>query len=208
MVTRSSLSPRGGRPRDPAVSQALLEAAERTLEAEGFSALTVGSLVKQVGATRPAFYRRYGSLAELVFEIIRRRFGPDVPPQTGTLACDLLALQRADVQMLNSELMRRNLPGLLEAMRLDPTIAELYRTHFITPRRDNVGQVIRAAVERSEIPPLDYDLEYVCDMLVGRLLTRLLLPIRQPIGEDLAQATVNTVLRELRAVSTGSGTSP
>ncbi|WP_417235617.1 TetR/AcrR family transcriptional regulator [Arthrobacter sp.] len=192
----------GGRPRDPAITQALFDAAERAVEAEGFSALTVDSLVKQVGANRPAFYRRFRSLPELVFEIIRRHFGHDAPPQTGSLASDLLTLQRDDVQMLGSDLMRRNLPGLFEAMRVDPTIAELYHTHFISPRREHVGAVIQAAVNRKEISPPTADLEYICDLLFGPLLARLLLPAGQPLDDDLAQATVATALRELHGPDT------
>lgn len=52
--------------------------------------------------------------------------------------------------MFASPLMRKNLPGLLEAVRADEELAALYKTRFVVPRRKNVGRLISEAVDRAD----------------------------------------------------------
>ncbi|GAA1532475.1 TetR/AcrR family transcriptional regulator [Brevibacterium picturae] len=186
-----------GRRYDPTISQALFQAAERMMQSDGFASLTIDGLVNEVGTTRPAFYRRYDSIARLALDVILRRYGDAPPADTGALRTDLLTLQRNDLAMMNSSLISRNLPALLEAMRTDETIRSMYMEQFISPRRNNVAKVIASAVDRGEIEDDSFDAEYVCDLLFGPLLSRALLPVELPINDLLARRTVDTVMREL-----------
>ncbi len=187
----------GGRPQTPGLSEALLQAAERTMVSEGFEALTVDRLVTEVGTTRPTFYRRFPSTAALAFEVIWRRFGTGSPVDTGSLSDDLLTLQREDIAMFSTPLMQRNLPGLVRLVRSDPEIRSRYRGDFIEPRRANVRDLIRSAADRGEIPSADVDFELVCDLLIGPLLARTLLPLEGALDDRLARMTVQTVMRQL-----------
>ncbi|MBD8020232.1 MULTISPECIES: TetR-like C-terminal domain-containing protein [Brevibacterium] len=188
---------------NPAISQALFQAAERVMTTEGFSELTVDGLVNEVGTSRPAFYRRYRSIARLALDVILERY-PDAPSSnTGSLRSDLLALQRNDVAMMTSPLLMHNLPALLEAMRTDEAIRRSYLDRFIAPRRRNVADVIAAAVGRGEIAEKDVDSEYICDLLFGPLLSRILLPTELPVTDVIARQTVATVLKELGVAKTG-----
>lgn len=170
---------------------------------DGFSELTVDGLVSEVGTSRPAFYRRYRSIARLALDVILERY-PDAPSSnTGSLRSDLLALQRNDVAMMTSPLLMHNLPALLEAMRTDNTIRQSYLDRFIAPRRQNVANVIAAAVERGEIVEKNVDSEYICDLLFGPLLSRILLPTDLPVTDVTARQTVATVLKELNVEKRG-----
>jgi AcrR family transcriptional regulator len=189
----------GGRPQTPGLSEALLQAAERTMVSEGFEALTVDRLVTEVGTTRPTFYRRFPSTAALAFEVIWRRFGTGSPVDTGSLSDDLLTLQREDIAMFSTPLMQRNLPGLVRLVRSDPEIRSRYRSDFIEPRRANVRDLIRSAADRGEIPSADVDFELVCDLLIGPLLARTLLPLEGALDDRLARMTVQTVMMQLGA---------
>lgn len=193
----TDVSNRTGRRHDPAISQALFQAAERIMASDGFSELTVDGLVTEVGTTRPAFYRRYRSIARLALEVVLKRYGNAPPSDTGDLRADLLALQRNDVAMMTSPLLRFNLPALFEAMRTDETIREMYLESFISPRRENVAAVLSAAQKRGEISAEDVDAEYICDLLFGPLLARVLLPTSLPLNDFIARKTVATVLREI-----------
>lgn len=173
---------------------------------DGFESLTVDRLVSEVGTTRPTFYRRFPSVAALAFEVIQQRFGTGTAVATGSLQQDLLALQREDIAMFSSPLLQRNLPGLLTSIRTDSEIRDRYRNGFVEPRRANVRDLVLAAVERGEIPPDRVDIEYVCDLLLGPLLARTLLPLDGPLDDRLARATVQTVMDHLTMVPARSAT--
>jgi AcrR family transcriptional regulator len=178
-----------GRPIDPEVQTALLVAAEAVMVGPGFSQLTVDGLARSIGSTRPTFYRRYPSVAHLAFNVITSKIGTGEPPATGSLLHDLEELQRANVAMFSSELFLKNLPGLLESIRTDEAIRQLYEDAFVTPRRENLGRVIETAIERGEQIRGDWDLDLVSDVLVGPILARTLLPVTAAIDDDLARAT-------------------
>ena len=192
-------SVRLGRPPKPEISVALRQAAERVMLSSGFSKLTIDGLVTEIGTTRPAFYRRYRTLAHLVFDVIRNRFGTEDAVNTGSLASDLLQLQRNEVTMFADPLLRNNLPGLLESLRTDPELEALYLDRFIAPRRAHVASVIAAAAERGEIPKEASDLGFICDVLLGPILARAIVPVLGDLDDELARQTVVVAMRALTA---------
>ena len=168
----------------------------------GYSSLNVDKLVTEVGTTRPTFYRRYPNIDHLAFEVIRNRFQTATDVATGTLAGDLLKLQREEVSMFSDPLIRKNLPGLLESIRTNPEVGKLYADLFIRPRREKVGLVIKAAVNHGEIPHSNIDVEFVCDILLGPLLTRVLLPVDVALDDKLARQTAQLALLFISGEST------
>lgn len=186
-----------GRPRAEDITDALKKAAERTMSTDGYSKLSIDALSNEVGTTRPTFYRRFSSVAELVLEVVRDAFSPGLNPNTGTLRGDLLALQRETVTMFSSPLVSKSLAGLLEAVRADPAVRDAYREEFVGPRRANIARVLDAAVERGEVESSRLDSEFICDMLVGPILSRVLLPVDSGLDDKLARDTVDAVCRYL-----------
>ncbi|WP_256966769.1 TetR/AcrR family transcriptional regulator [Streptomyces caniscabiei] len=49
-----------GRPRDPAIEEAIIRATRRRLATDGYSSMTIGDIVADAGVTRPTVYRRWG----------------------------------------------------------------------------------------------------------------------------------------------------
>lgn len=167
---------------------------------EGFSGLSVDALVTEIGSTRPAFYRRYPNIAHLAFDVVLSRFGVQAPADAGSLAGDLLRLQRAEVAMFSDPLLRNNLPGLLESVRTDESVRTLYLERFVKPRRANVGAVIARAVARGELRDTPDDISFVCDLLLGPILARALVPTPHPgLDDELARRTSDAALRALSA---------
>lgn len=74
---------------------------------------------------------------------------------------------------------------------------EIYLDRMIRPRRNNVRDVLVRARERGELPDAEVDSEYICDLLFGPLLARVLLPTGLPLDDRLARRTVATALREM-----------
>lgn len=183
-----------GRPRDESISHAILQSAIRRMETEGFGKLTVDGIVKDVGTTRQTFYRRYGSTAELALEVISDRFSYAPPLDTGTLQNDLLSLQRQDIAMMSSALIRKNLPGLIGAMQINPTARRRYFEDIVAPKKMRIRSVLTRAEERGEIDSVTVDVGFLCDLLFGPLLSRTLLPSDYPLDDQLARSTVSAAL--------------
>lgn len=167
------------------------------MESDGFTKLTVDGIVSEVGTTRQTFYRRYKNVSILALEVLLYRFSGQEAVDTGKLESDLLELQRSDVAMMTSPLIQKNLPGLFEDIRVVPEVREVYLEKMIRPRRENVHCVIERARERGELLNADVDSEYICDLLFGPLLARVLLPTDLPLDDRIARQTVSTVLHEM-----------
>lgn len=195
-VQSMELRPRG-RPFDESMSEALLQAAERVMVNEGFSALTIDGLVKEVGTTRPTFYRRFRNVSYIIFEVLRRKFNLEEFESAGGLRADILKLQRDEVAMFSGPLLQKNLPGLLETIRTNSDLAELYLTQFIRPRRERVVKAIDAAVERGEIVAPATSVEFICDLLLGPIMARALLPGTGPLDDQLARDTAEVAVSKL-----------
>lgn len=165
----------------------------------GFSALTVDGIAAEVGSTRPTFYRRFPSVAHLAFEVIKNRFGTGTPTDTGSLYDDLLIAQREEIAMFASPLLRKNLSGLLEAARTDTELSALCDTEFVGPRRANIARILAAASARGEIDGGNIDVDNICDLLLGPILSRSLMPVNAPLDDRLARYTVETVMTVTRA---------
>ncbi|PSS44933.1 hypothetical protein C6401_06780 [Arthrobacter woluwensis] len=194
-----------GRPLSSDVSEALRKAAERIMQSSGYSSLTVDGLVAEVGTTRPTFYRRYRNVGHLAFDVIQHRFGVNEIEDTGALSSDLLRLQRQEVAMFASPLLRNNLPGLLETIRVDESIRVLYLTQFIAPRRANVQAVLNRAVTRGEVKAEQIDLDWICDLLLSPLLTKALLPVGAGLTDELARRTAELAFEQVTGNAAAAG---
>ncbi|WP_181905744.1 TetR/AcrR family transcriptional regulator [Microbacterium bovistercoris] len=193
-------SKKPGRPRATDITDAIKKTAARTMATDGYSKLSVDGLATEVGTTRPTFYRRYPSIAHLVLEILDENFGAGPEANTGSLRGDLLAMQVDHVKMMASPLVSKTLAGLFEEIANDPSVHDIYRDQFVLPRRAHVRRVITAAVERGEISPAtDLQLEAVCDMLNGPVISRVLLPIDAPLNDGFARSIVDAVCAFLGA---------
>jgi len=192
---------RVGRPPEPGITDALRKAAERIMIAEGYSRLSIDRLANEVGTTRPTFYRRYPTLAHLMFEVVRDAFGTGEHVDTGSLRDDLLALQRNEVTMFASPLLMKNFAGILEAVRIDPAVGTMYQEQFVQPRRENVARILQSAVVRGDIDLARVDFDLVCDLLTGPILARALLPVGAANDDRFARQTVDVVLTYLRAAT-------
>ncbi|WP_241653394.1 TetR/AcrR family transcriptional regulator [Propioniciclava flava] len=184
---------RAGRPLAPGISSALLAAAEDIMTERGYSELSVDLLTNTVGITRPTFYRRFRNIADLAFAVIQQRFGKGEEVNTGNLMGDLFELQKYELDMMADPLIIKNLPGLILSFKADQQIEDLYQKHFIEPRRDKVSEVVKRAISRGEISDETYDYDYLCDILLGPFLTRILMPVEGTLSIDLAYQTAITV---------------
>ncbi len=118
-------------------------------------------------------------------------------PDTGSLRRDLIAVQRHQVELMNSPEARRITAGLVADLAEDPELADTYMSEYLAPRRASVWQVLQRGVERGELDA-DADLAFVYDLLVGPLFMRAVV-WGQPLTRDAAEKTADVVLAAFAA---------
>ena len=82
---------RAGRPRDPGVEGAILDAVQELLIENGYAGTTIGAVADRARCGRSAIYRRWENKAELVVAAVRALQVTAAVPDTGTLRGDLIA---------------------------------------------------------------------------------------------------------------------
>src|ERR1700757_3303806 len=112
------------------------------LAEDGYPGLTIDGVAARAKVGRPTIYRRWPSKAALVVAALARSTGLAPAPDTGSLRGDLLAVQRHQVALMNSDGWRRITPGLTADLAADPELARTYLEQFIAPRRRSVWDAL------------------------------------------------------------------
>lgn len=162
-----------GRPRDPAVDVAILEATQRQLAAEGYSRMSVAAIAADAGVTKPTIYRRWPSKADLATAALAHLQRQVPPPRTGVTRDDLCAILRN----FQATLLRPNgmamVGTLLVEERHAPELIELFRERVLRPRRGMLRTVLEQARQNDELQP-DANIEAAVNLLIGSYYARYL----------------------------------
>ena len=183
---------RTGRPLNEAAGRAILDAAIELLGEGGYAGLTIDAVAARARVGRPTIYRRWPNKAALVIAALARSTGLAPAPDTGSLRGDLLAVQRHQVQLINSPGFTGITPGLIADLNEDPEVAENYLTQYIAPRRASVWEALQRGIERGELRP-DVDFAFISDLMTGPLFYRKLVR-GETLEPRLVEATVDVVL--------------
>ncbi|WP_280459144.1 TetR/AcrR family transcriptional regulator [Nocardia carnea] len=193
-MTESTASTPAGRPRDTRLDSALLAATADLIAERGYTAVTLQAVADAAGTSRPALYRRYSHLADLVVSMLMQRFGlAPGAEDLGGIEAELLAIQQHQRELFNDVVMRRALPGLIADLARSPEVAQRFHEQFLEPRRRSTASILERAVVRGEIAA-GTDPEWLCDLITGPLLMRALVPALPPIDAELVRLTVRSAL--------------
>jgi AcrR family transcriptional regulator len=192
-------APRRGRPRSEKARLAILEAAAELLLARGLSAVSMDAVAERAGVSKATIYRWWPTKETLALDALYNEWAIAQPPtrSTGTLRGDLLALLRPWVRLTGSRPYGRVIGALITEAQTDPAFAEIYRSRFVEPRRDQARAIFGAAIERGEIPA-DTKIEVGIDMLYGPLYHRLLhghAPLNERFLRDVVDTTLTGIMR-------------
>ena len=163
----SAPEPRVGRPRDPQIDAAVLDATLAVLGRSGYGGLTLEEVARDAGTTKPAIYRRWSGRQRLVLAALGQRIGEARAPDTGCTLCDLDECLKLFVAAF-----RRMPPGVLGPLFADCAGDRELRAAFMTTLFDPPRAAARATLERAhERGDLrnDADLDLILD-LIGSLV--------------------------------------
>ena len=91
------------------------------------------------------------------------------------------------------------LAGVLNDVRDDGELGEVFYARFMEPRRRSVAAMLARAADRGEIAPPTQP-GVISDLLTGPLLLRTALPPIGPIDDTLVNATIEAALTACGAV--------
>ena len=142
---------RRGRPRDPAVDEAILSAAVDLLGEVGYARLTMEQVAERAGVGKASLYLRWPSKVALVAEAIQYRSGavPEVP-NTGSLRQDMLLFLRA--MLRGKSAAQRALAAVTGEIASNPELRQAWHRGLAGALSACVRTIVARAVDRGELP--------------------------------------------------------
>ena len=190
-------SKRAGRPLDPQVDQAIVNAALELALEHGFASLTIDAIVTRAGTTRPAFYRRFRNLSDVLLTMGQSPEPPHVP-DTGSLESDLTAFIGTQVTRFADPLTRDALAEIIGTLSREPEFAREFTRRINEPARHAFYQIVHNAIHRGDLPEdPQRDLDWLYDLATGPALLRAVFPHSQPLDDTLTAHSVHAVLAAL-----------
>lgn len=173
-----SSQPAAGRPRDPDIDGAILDATRRHLATHGYDAMSLVAVADDAGTTRQALYRRWPTKADLATAAIASMSRAAERPDTHDPFNDLVA----ELTAFRDGVTRPNGIGMVGTMlqdAVDPELRNLYRQRIVTPRRQRIHHILQRAVDL-ELLRSEADLDYATAACTGTLYALHLAGIRLP----------------------------
>lgn len=161
----------GGRPRDPALNEAIILATRARLVQDGYSRMTLGDIAADAGVSRPTLYRRWADKLDLVADALDYGFRK----QRDTYVIDISSLESREAFV---EAVRRLDPNYFnpDAMVLmgnfageitrTPQLFAMLRAHAVEPRVTLVESVLTQLQERGAVAK-EVDVHTIATMCFG-----------------------------------------
>ncbi|MFJ9829350.1 TetR/AcrR family transcriptional regulator [Streptomyces sp. NPDC101160] len=175
------------------VTEAIRAAVFEELAAVGFARMSIEGIARRAGVGKTAVYRRWKSKLSLVLDLVGAVAVRGLPaPATGSLHGDVRALLEVAAHALRHPVASQVIPDLLVEAARHPEIADTLKAALLDSQQGVVAQVVRAAVDRGELPA-GSDPDRALDLVLGPLYWRLVVVRTElPKGylDDLARSAV------------------
>lgn len=161
------------------------------LQQHGYDRLTVEAVATEAKASKATMYRRWPSKADLVLAaFIEGTRESAIPPRTGSLRGDLLAIGTAVCEQGQQH--AGTMRAVLNEMSHSAALSAAMQDKFVYHRNLLIKEVLGEAVARGEIDAEVINPE-IWDLLPGYLVFRSLVSERPPTAETI-RALVDEVL--------------
>ncbi|WP_067822207.1 TetR/AcrR family transcriptional regulator [Nocardia inohanensis] len=196
--------PRGGRPRDPAVDEAIILATRRRLVTDGYTRMALGDIAADAGVTRPTLYRRWPNKLELVIDALEYGFTAQTAA-TPPFPLDELtpreafteAIRRVDPCYYNPDAIILQGGFISEAERVPELLAHVVE-RAVEPRVGQVEEILRRLAERGAVQP-DLDTRTIATMVFGAYFGAFLRGDDAEVRSGLADKLTATIWPAIRA---------
>lgn len=185
-------TPGVGRPRDPRIDAAILQATADLLVENGYSNLTLAAVAERAGTTKSALYRRWSNKAELAHEAAFPAAPSALEAPTGDIVTDLRAMVVATRDVFISPVVRAALPGVTADMATDPDLHDRVISRFtdlFAVVREWLSQAVERGVVRAEVDP-----DRLVEVIGGATLLSVLLHPQAGLDDAWVDRTTDIVV--------------
>lgn len=152
-----------GRPRDPQVDRAVMEATFAMLAEAGYDGLTIEAVAHTAGVSKNAIYRRWPDKVAMVLDAIRTMAPHDgLEVDTGDVRADMATMLRGMVAKFR-EVDGRLAFSLASDLQRHPELGDAVRSGLIEPRRRELQDRVQRAIDDGQLPA-DADVELLTDV--------------------------------------------
>ena len=180
-----------GRPRSEQARRAVLDAALRLVDRDGYGSVTIKGIAEEAGVGRQTVYRWWTSKAAILLEAVAEQAGSlAAPGPTGDAEEDLRTLLRLTYALTDRA--GPVIAGLMADATHDPDFLGVLRDGLLAPRRKVVRDILERG-QRSGQFGADTDLALVTDMVWGTMWYRIQskhAPVDAALADDLTEAVV------------------
>ncbi len=181
----------------------LLAVTLRLLQEHGYERLTLDEVASAGRASKATMYRRWPTKAELVLAAFIEGVSQDaVPPDTGTLREDLIAI--GDTVCAQAKEHSATMRAVLGEVSRNPELNDAMQEQLFDQRRAMMKQVVKRAVDRGEIGA-DAANSELWDLLPGYLIYRTVIQNRLPTRRTVRTLVDDVIMPSLtRPARSGS----
>ena len=184
MVQTVPRSPsRGGRPRDPQVDAAIVDAVLAVLAAVPYSKMRMDDVAQRAGVAKTTLYRRYPSKVALVRATLEQYLTRFTFLDSSDVEAVLSDITRQQVDEFATGAPGAALSNVCAEANHNPELAAVVRQAFRAKRKE-LARVLRRGIADGQLRA-DLDIELMVDLLLAVFPYRLLVS-GEPVPRDLA----------------------
>lgn len=187
---------RGGRPRDPDLDEAIVQATRRRLILDGYAGMTIGDVAADAGVSRPTIYRRWGNKLQLTidaldwgFRVQRDSYSSLELAQLDAREAFTEVVRRVDPCYFNPDAMVLVGNFMGESLRTPELLAVVVK-HAVEPRVNLLEDVLAELQQRGEVRE-NIDRHTIATMCFGSYYAAFLRA--EPGQDDLAGQVVDVL---------------
>ncbi|AVG16583.1 TetR family transcriptional regulator [Chromobacterium vaccinii] len=173
-MSQNTIRSSTGAARNPQTHQAILASTIEILKEVGYCGISIESVARRAGASKPTIYRWWPNKAALIAEVYESESGQVRQfPECGSLREDLSFLLHNLWRVWRSSICGEAFRSVIAEAQLDPQTLMQMKNEFMGRRRELPRQLLESAARRGELAA-DADLELLLDMIFGFCWYRLL----------------------------------
>lgn len=183
---------------DDNLGRRITDAAWELLADESLATLTISQIAERAGTSRPAIYRRWKSVDEIVIEAFLREVeGAVLADQSQPAPVALREYVVSLGRFLNGRA-GRVVAEILGRGQTDPELMARFQADFLEPRRNNGRALIRRGQMAGDFRS-DLDSDLIIDLYAGPLYLRAFAK-HATIDDEFARQLVDRVLTAIGTV--------
>lgn len=178
-----------------------MDVAWELLGSKPLADLTINEIAFKAGTTRPAIYRRWSSVEEIVIDAFLRAVQTNVPaPGNAEPPEQLHEYIRLLCKFINSRV-GRVIAEILGRAQSDDALMTKFHEGFLLPRRDHGREIVRAGQNSGQFRK-DLDTDLIIDLYAGPIYFRAFARYAA-MDEAFAQVLADQVLQMVTAKHSG-----